>query len=411
MIRNIVIAAIVAVTALTIPAGIKADKREINKYEVDFTYQEIDYQILSEIDHTVAVAQPFDIDFPMENKSPQKVTYVRYGVDSSGFLMSHGLFGPAVVIPPTVFDEEGTAYTVTDLATNAINWTGIGVLVLPPTLERLNYGIITVFGLTDLYLPDSLKEIDGIANCVALKTLHIPSSVEVIRKSSLRNCGFENIYLPPSVKYMENDVLTDCGSLELAMLSKLETMGADCFRNCESFTWANLPESLRSMGEGCFNDCPSLELVSLPWSEIKMEGCFNGCPAISRIEVLAIDPNPFPEGSFLDVNRSTCTLAVPVGSEEKYRQADGWKDFLNIVGDVPAITGMATSTVPDMAFRAFGGKGSISIFNPIETEIGIFSLSGEKAASVNAVGLTRLELSGGVYIVSSPYGSRKVAVN
>ncbi|MBR7093175.1 MAG: leucine-rich repeat domain-containing protein, partial [Prevotella sp.] len=31
----------------------------------------------------------------------------------------------------------------------------------------------------------------------------------------------------------------------------------------------------------------------------------------------------------------TCTLHVPIGSKEKYKAADVWKDFLNIVEDLP----------------------------------------------------------------------------
>ena len=410
MIRKTVIAAIVAVFTLTISAGIKADTNEISRYKVDFTYQGIDYQILSETDHTVAVAQPFDIDFPTYDNPPKKVSYVRDDVGSSGFLMSSGLFGAAVVIPPTVFDEDGTAYTVTDLAEYAINWVYMGLLALPHTLERLNNGISSV-SLSSLYLPEKIKEITGIRYCQYLKDLHIPSRVETIGDNSLYFCGLKELYFPPALKKIGNGVLAYCDSLTMVVLSNLETMGNDCFRNCSSFTWANLPESLLTMGEGCFNDCPSLELVSLPWSEIDMKGCFNGCPAIKRIEVLAIDPNPFPIRSFLDVDRSACTLAVPVGSEEKYRMAEGWKDFLNIVGDVPSITGMATSAVPDIHFRAFGGKGTISIFNPIQTNIDIFHLNGEKAGSVSAAGVSRLEFPAGVYIVSSPFGSRKVAVN
>lgn len=400
-----IVAGMLVAIAVSLPM-----KAEINRYEFDFTYQRIEYLIVSESERTVAVAQPWDIDSGGMADGRKKAWEIGYGIGPEGFLMGNGLFGPIVNIPSTVYNEDGTAYTVTDLASEAINWVRMSTLILPPTLKNLNYGIMSVFGLNNLYLPDGLKKIDGISNCKKLKTLHIPSSVEVIGQHSLTACGFKNIYLPPAVKTMEKNVLSYCDSLRYAMLSQLQSMGNDCFKKCTFLLWANLPESLKSMGEGCFNDCTDLELVSLPWSDIKMDGCFNGCPAISRIEVLATEPNPFPEGSFLDVDRSTCELGVPMGSADKYRQAEGWKDFARIVDDLPAVTPSGTAVLPTPDFRAFGEKGCLRIFSPSEGPIDVFAISGEKAATVSKSGVNRVQLPAGVYIVSSPFGSHKVAV-
>ena len=38
---------------------------------------------------------------------------------------------------------------------------------------------------------------------------------------------------------------------------------------------------------------------------------------------------------FKDVPTNTCTLHVPIGSKAKYKAANYWKDFLNIVEDLP----------------------------------------------------------------------------
>ncbi|MBR3390642.1 MAG: hypothetical protein IKI48_00875 [Prevotella sp.] len=38
---------------------------------------------------------------------------------------------------------------------------------------------------------------------------------------------------------------------------------------------------------------------------------------------------------FNNVPKNTCTLHVPIGSKVKYQAADVWKDFLNIVEDLP----------------------------------------------------------------------------
>ncbi len=406
---------IAALAAISLIAGnvtnAMADNESINRYKVDFSYQGIYYQILSESEHTVAVCQPYDINFAGAPNQPKKTPYLREDIGDNGFLMSYGLVGQIVEIPETVYDENGISYTVTDLASGAINWLWMGMLVLPSTLERLNGGIGALQGLSAIYLPDNLKEIDGIDYCEELTSLQIPRKVESIKNYSLEGCGFEFIYLPPSVKTLENEVLSRCQSLRTALLSGVETMGEECFSECPSFGWANLPETLRSMGEGCFNDCETLALVSLPWSEIDMKECFNGCTSISQIEVLAIEPYPFPETCFRDVDRSKCTLVVPEGSEEKYEAADGWKDFYRIEGTLPAISNTNVNAVQANDFRVLGGKGSIRIINSSETAVDIYSLSGEKMASTNKAGISEISLPTGIYIASSPFSSRKVAVN
>lgn len=393
-------------------AEANADRSVINRYKIDFDYQGIGYQILSESEKTVALCQDFDIDFAgaPESRSQQKIHYVRYGVGPNGFLMSNGLMGPIVVIPETVYDENGRSYTVTNIADESINYVGIGILALPPTIESLNRGICMVFGLSDIYLPAGLKEINGILHCSSLKNIHIPWNVEIIKKNSLWDCGLKKVYLPPTVKTLEDKVLSQCDSLTIAMLSEVESMGKECFSDCKSYMWANIPETLRTMGDGCFNGCSTMELVSLPWSEIKMNDCFNGCPSINRIEVLATEPYPFPANCFIDVDRSSCTLAVPVGSEDKYRAVEGWKEFHNIVGELPALNGSGVAVYPQNDFRVVSDKGIIKIISLSDIPIEVFSLDGEKKATVSTAGVSEISLPTGVYVVSSPYGSRKVAV-
>ena len=398
-----------ALCAMAIECSVES-KAEIDRYKVDFTYQDGGYQILSASERTVAVTQNYDIDSADAPDARQKAQYVRDDVGPNGVLMGNGLSGPVVVIPQTVYDGEGTPYTVTDLATGAIDYVSTDVLVLPPTLERLNKSIRNVYGMSELYLPEGLKEIEGIIYCRDLKTLHIPWNVEVIKKYSLRNCGLENIYLPPSVKIIEDGVLSKCSDLRLAMLSGVESIGERCFSECESYLWANLPETLRTLGEGCFNDCGKLKLVSLPWTEIKMGGCFNGCPEIKRIEVLAEEPYTFPVNSFLDVDRGKCTLVVPVGTEEKYRAAEGWKEFHNIVGELPAMSGSGVAERLASDFRVFGDNGILTVISRSSVPVEVHSLGGEKIATVRKAGVSEISLPTGIYIVSSPYGSRKVSV-
>lgn len=403
---RVLILLICAAVAILSGADGYAEAQTKSRYDADFEYQGVYYGILAENDHTVAVAQPYDID--SNGKRVYKYLPSSSWVGENGFIMSYGLHGTLVEIPQTVYDERGVAYTVTALAPGAINYEGVGGLVLPPTLLDLNGGI-SFLPLNLLYLPEGLKRLSGIVHCPNLKNVTIPWSVEEIGATSLMACGFEKIFLPPNVKTIGDKALGYCDSLYTAALSRVEEMGEGCFRGCASFGWANLPESLKSMGDGCFNDCPELRRVSLPWSEIKMNDCFNGCPAVECIEILAAEPYPFPENCFNDVDRANCDLLVPEESLKKYMQADGWKEFFRING---VLTGNVSvkSVKKDTGFVAVPGNGSLKIYIPDARSIDIVAADGVKAASICKSGATEIPLPAGVYIVASPSSSVKVRI-
>ncbi|MDO4334938.1 MAG: leucine-rich repeat protein [Bacteroidales bacterium] len=391
----------VAVMAAVSYANAEEEEDWIDRYKVDFVYQGVQYQILSESEKTVAVAQDYDIDFNVFSQPSRIMVPGADEIGENGFL--DYIF---TVIPPTVYDENGTAYTVTAIAHEAIQYDLIHNLVLPPTLKNLNGGI-GALPIRSIYLPEGLQKLDGVYSCPYLENLYIPASVESI--SGLMRCGIRELYIPPSVKTIRDRSLSYCDSLSSVMISGVETMGKKCFEENGSLLRANLPETLKSMGDGCFNNCTKMLRVSLPWSEIKMNDCFNGCPSVKCIEVLAEEPYPFPDNCFKDVDRSKCDLLVPVESLEKYQAAEGWNEFYRI-NYIPTSGVVAKKADKDADFTATAGKGLISIVNTAGKQIDVAAANGEKMATVTASGTTELPLPCGIYIVSSPTSSVKVFV-
>ncbi len=98
-----------------------------------------------------------------------------------------------------------------------------------------------------------------------------------------------------------------------------------------------------AIGEGAFENNENLETVSIPETiEFIGNNAFAGCTGLKEIRVLAEEPIKLGSASagtrgdgassvFAGVDTETCTLYVPAGSKEKYEQADGWKEFKNIV--------------------------------------------------------------------------------
>jgi len=98
-----------------------------------------------------------------------------------------------------------------------------------------------------------------------------------------------------------------------------------------------------AIGEGAFEDNTMLEEISIP-ATITLFGAraFAGCINLKAIYLYIRIPVDITSSKartrgdgvsavFEGVNTETCTLYVPAGSGDSYRNAEGWKEFKNIV--------------------------------------------------------------------------------
>lgn len=126
----------------------------------------------------------------------------------------------------------------------------------------------------------------------------------------------------------------------------------------DTITQNNQTYTVAAIGDGVFQDNTQLTAVSIPASVASIgKNAFAGCTGLQAIYAY----NPVPvniveaqgvrgrtstasESStvFEGVDKSLCILYVPKGSEEAYREADGWNQFEQIVGihskNDPAVT-------------------------------------------------------------------------
>ena len=172
---------------------------------------------------------------------------------------------------------------------------------------------------------------------------------------------------------------TDITSASLA--STVQSIGSSAFDQCSALTSINIPDGVKTISEYCFERCESLKSIVLPNSVTKIDDmafrwcealesvtmsdnvtyvgidAFTGCitnsiriPAgVTKIEQRAFstssldtiycevqDPSQVEINSwaFMSVNKQTCLLVVPEGTVDAFREAEVWKDFVNIVDHV-----------------------------------------------------------------------------
>ena len=102
-------------------------------------------------------------------------------------------------------------------------------------------------------------------------------------------------------------------------------IGANAFSGCTDMTAVTIPETIVAIGDHAFSGCTNLMEIYVEGK--KPAGMKN---AFARLLVRGIMKRSVSQFEGIDFEK--CVLYVPYGSEEAYREAEGWSQFKNIVG-------------------------------------------------------------------------------
>lgn len=147
----------------------------------------------------------------------------------------------------------------------------------------------------------------------------------------------ETVHIIDSRAFQCNKHLT-----EITLPVGVREIGVCSFFGCEQVRKLAIEGPVTSIPWRAFEGCHKLQTVDLPASVNSIGGySFSGCNSLRTFIVRNPEPPHFefeddPEdfetmGAFFGTDISRCTLLVPKGSVEAYRQATGWTMFNTIV--------------------------------------------------------------------------------
>ena len=239
--------------------------------------------------------------------------------------------------------------------------TNLTTVSLPENLVEIGaFAFNECKNLASVALPESLTTLGDRAfyACKSLKTIKIPSGITIIPDSCFYECSsLESVTIPEGVTAVGGDALRFCNFNALTLPESLEKIGSHAFDGNKSLKSVNIPAKVKTIEERAFSFCGLTELVIPEGVLVIDQDAFLG----NSLKNLTLPSTitSIGESAFLynnDFQSIICNAAtppalganafdgeitpdvkVPLSSIAAYRQADGWKNFINYyVGEMIA---------------------------------------------------------------------------
>lgn len=212
-------------------------------------------------------------------------------------------------------------------------------VTLPGTIQKIEqFAFYNATKLYSIHLNEGLKEMgDAVfAKCTALTEVYIPTTLKEITYRTFDCCtSLPAIALSAGIEHIGSEAFAGCTALQTVKsqsgANNVKTIGHYAFCDCSSLYDVRFSNGLTSIGKYAFKGCTKLENLSLP-AKLATIGDFAFYK--SGLKILTVNmttPLNINANVFTSVDLSQCTLYVPKGCKDAYKNANVWKKFGHIL--------------------------------------------------------------------------------
>ena len=277
-----------------------------------------------------------------------------------------GNYQGTIIIPEEVICTDGT-FKVTKIGEKAFyNCTTLTSVSIPNSVKTIGISAFSgCIAMTSISLGNSITAIDfgAFYCCASLNEISFPNSITFIGGESFYNCkSIKSIKIPYGVSTVGLRTFACCENLiSVDIPNSVTIIGDQAFYDCINLTSANIPNKVTEIGPYAFMET-QLSSVTLPNTlELIGWGAF-GCDLSVVISEIEYPFNIDAHQSFRLSTLENGTLYVPLGTIDRYKERDGWKEFVNIKEGSPShIKNIETYDVSDNKRYTIDGR---TIKNP-----------------------------------------------
>ena len=309
---------------------------------------------------------------------PNSVT----SIGNAAFCGCSGLTSVTVDKNNGKYDSRDNCNAIIDTSTNTLI-VGCKNTIIPNSVTSIGDGAFYgCSGLTSVTVDKNNGKYDSRNNCNAI----IDTSTNKLI------VGCKNTTIPNSVTSIGYGAFNGCSGLtSVTIPNSVTSIGYGAFANCSGLTSVTIPNSVTSIGKCAFYYCSGLTSVTIGNSVTSIgDRAFAFCSGLTKLVSLAVEPPTCGIGAFIYVDKTSCQLLVPEESINKYKTADQWKEFLNILG--------------------YNGVDDVSVDSQ-NAVYEVYNLQGVRVGGgMREEEVTADVLPHGVYILVSPQSRKKLKI-
>lgn len=208
-----------------------------------------------------------------------------------------------------------------------------GSLHFPSSLQKVNggWGYPNLTGTVTI--PRCMTEVAGFGGG-GYDHVVFHDGVTVICWSAFENTKLSGeLVLPPNCRKIDGHAFDNTRISRIIFNDELKLLNSEYnfANNPYLMGTLTLPKNVASIPHACFRDCPGITGLVIPENVVIIEDrAFQGCNGIASIVCEGEEPPLVVGDAFYGVNKDNFTVEVPKGCVEKYRNAEGWKEFKRI---------------------------------------------------------------------------------
>ncbi|MEZ3590380.1 MAG: leucine-rich repeat domain-containing protein [Muribaculaceae bacterium] len=334
---------------------------------------------------------------------------------------------------------------------------GDGSIKLPASITAIHNRAFYNSSIRSVSLPDNLQQIgdEAFYGCLNLHSIKLPEALKSIGDKAFANTQLASIVIPNSVEWLGEQTFDGCklkslhiddGELPLwippltaanfaGYFSKLPLVNIYIGRNLRNdsdfsvrvkvpTSWSFVPTDWYAPGDdwawwewysmGAHFDSPFDGITTLSEiefgkdvTELSSNDAFSACENLTTVISNAVIPPT--KARFSEEAYANATLVVPDGTVEKYREADGWKEFVNIIESSNSEVTTITND-DDINISVSNVGGSVSISGADGQSLEVYDMQGRHLYSTESYAGESISLNPGIFIFRVNSKSVKVKI-
>ncbi|MEI6755120.1 MAG: leucine-rich repeat domain-containing protein, partial [Paludibacter sp.] len=291
--------------------------------------------------------------------------------------------------------------------------TGLTNITIPSSVTSIgDYTFYNCSGLTSIIIPSAITSIGECAfnGCTSLTTVNY-NAINCTNMGSSQYPSFfgctklSSVIIGNNVKTIPANAFQDCtGLTSIIIPTSVTSINDAAFEYCSGLTSITIPSSVTGIGSFAFFYCTGLTSINIPSSVTSIGNeAFYNCTGLRIIYSYATVPVNLSNTYyvFANVNKTTCTLYVPKGSQSAYKTAAYWNEFINIVEFDASAVNNPVNTTAKITYNS--ATGAIQIQgSDAPVQVSVYNMNGMLVKSgvvSSGESLPVQSLPRGIYVV------------